>query len=181
MSDNINKKSKEINVQFLLLSIVLWLMTIFWMYIIFALSADSATDSSAKSLLVTNFINSKLDVSIPEAIIRKSAHVFEFGFLSACSYVSMHFTNLISVKTSYAESQIKVIKSDNEVCILFSLWISILYSVFDEYHQIFVNGRNGSIYDVIFDCLGIFLMLLIIRLIFSIKLRAIGKQEIRYD
>lgn len=74
-----------------------------------------------------------------------------------------------------------MIKSDNEVLILTTLWICALYAVTDEYHQIFVDGRYGSIIDAFYDLIGIFIVLIIIRLVYSISLSIKGKKEVRYE
>ena len=37
-----------------------------------------------------------------------------------------------------------------------SIKIGILFSCLDEYHQSFVNGRDSSLADLIFDILGVF-------------------------
>ena len=89
-------------------------------------------------------------------------------------------TNKISVKTSYAESPMKILKSDNEMNIIFTVWFTILNAIFDEYHQLFVDGRDGSIKDVLIDLIGIVIVLIIIRIAFTIYLKTKGKSEIVY-
>ena len=76
------------------------------------------------------------------------AHTMEFALLTIFSYVALSSTNKISNKTSYAESPVKLMRSDNEMNIVFTLWFAILNAIFDEYHQLFVDGRDGSIKDV---------------------------------
>ncbi|MBQ5422595.1 MAG: VanZ family protein, partial [Clostridiales bacterium] len=80
-----------------------------------------------------------------------------------------------------AESPMKILQSDNEMNIILTIWFTILNALFDEYHQMFVAGRDGSIVDVGVDCIGIIIVLLIIRIIFSISLKARGKKEVRYQ
>jgi len=46
---------------------------------------------------------------------------------------------------------------------------------------LFVDGREGSIRDVLIDSIGIVIVLIIIRIIFTIYLRYLGRNEIRYD
>ena len=65
--------------------------------------------------------------------------------------------------------------------IILTLWFSILNAIFDEYHQLFISGRDGSIIDVGLDMIGVIIVLLMVRLIFTIYLRAKGKQEVRYS
>ena len=59
--------------------------------------------------------------------------------------------------------------------------LSFLFSILDEYHQLFIDGRHGTIVDVGFDLIGIVMILLIIRVVFSIYLQHIGKDEERYE
>lgn len=75
----------------------------------------------------------------------------------------------------------KILQSDNEMNIILTLWFSILNAIFDEYHQLFISGRDGSIIDVGLDMIGVIIVLLMVRLIFTIYLRAKGKQEVRYS
>ena len=52
------------------------------------------------------------------------------------------------------------IKGQNELKVkhlLFVLAISILYSLSDEFHQMFVPGRDASIFDILTDTSGIFI------------------------
>ena len=94
--------------------------------------------------------------------------------------MALSSTNKISSKTSYAESPVKLMRSDNEMNIIFTLWFAILNAIFDEYHQLFVTGRDGSILDVMIDMIGIIIVLIIIRVIFTIYLKYKGRTEIVY-
>ena len=51
----------------------------------------------------------------------------------------------------------------------YSLFIAIIYSLSDEFHQMFIVGRNASLKDIFFDLSGIFLGLLIISILLKIK------------
>ena len=108
------------------------------------------------------------------------AHASEFALLTVFSYLALSSTNKISGKTSYAESPVKLLRSDNEMNIIFTLWFTILNAIFDEYHQLFVTGRDGSILDVMIDLIGIVLVLIIVRIIFSIYMRSKGRTEVVY-
>jgi hypothetical protein len=107
--------------------------------------------------------------------------VFEFAVLAVIAFFAVNTTNKISPKVAYSESRMKLIKSDNEMFILIALWISTLYAILDEYHQLFIDGRHGSIADVGFDLMGIVPALLIIRIIFTLYLRHLGRIEERYE
>ena len=118
---------------------------------------------------------------ITELVVRKVAHVTEYSILTILSFCAVRFTNKISVIKSYAESPVKLVKSDNEMYIAISLWLSLLTAVVDEYHQLFVEGRDGSMKDVLIDSIGIVMVLIIFRVVFSIHLRFIGSKEVRYE
>lgn len=172
---------KEISLRYVFLTVIFWILTIFWIVTIFRLSSQDSTDSSAMSHVVMSFINETFNVDIADdTIVRKCAHAFEYALLTFLSYVALSSTNKISNKTSYAESPVKLMRSDNEMNIIFTLWFTILNAIFDEYHQLFVLGRDGSIFDVLIDMIGIVIVLAIIRVSFSIYLRTKGRTEIVY-
>lgn len=177
----VEKKARKFSAFYLVASIVLWLITIYWMYLIFSLSGESAELSTSRSDIYMTAINQIFSINLNGDIVRSFAHIIEYGFLALSTFLAIRFTNMISTTVSYAEAPKKIIKSDNELYILCSLWISLLYAVTDEYHQIFIPGRDGSIIDVLIDLIGIVSVLLIIRLIYSINLKVQRKKEERYE
>jgi len=74
-------------------------------------------------------------------LLRKSAHIFEFYVL----------TLLVFRAVNHNKKQTR------------SIWeaglFSLFYAFFDEYHQSFIPGRNGSFRDVLIDSFGILLAL----------------------
>ncbi len=175
-------KNREISYFYVFASVVLWIITIVWMIFLFKMSSENGEESAERSSFYLDLIESITGKSlITEFMLRKIAHVIEYSLLALLSFLAIRFTNKISEKTSYAESRVKIIKSDNEMYIIMSLWLSSLFAIVDEYHQLFVSGRDGSIIDVAIDFGGIVVTLAIIRLVFSLYLRNIGKEEVRYD
>ena len=164
-----------------LLAVVFWIITITTVVVIFHYSQQSGDDSSATSIAVMAFLNKYFGGALTENVIRKGAHVTEFLFLSLFTYLAIYNTNKVSVKTSYSESSVKFMKSDNEMCIIFTIWFCILNAVVDEYHQLFVSGRSGAISDVAIDMIGVIFLMLIFRLAFTVSLKLRGKTEIRYN
>lgn len=69
--------------------------------------------------------------------LRKNAHGFEFFVLAIL---------LANVFYSF--------KMKGKDAIIYILFICLLYAVTDEYHQLFVSGRNSSVKDVLIDFLG---------------------------
>ena len=176
-----NTSDKEISVRYIIVAALFWIITISWIVMIFHLSNQTAVQSSNTSNMIVNVINEILGVDIEDdTVIRKVAHATEFAILTIFTYVALSSTNKISNQTSYAESPVKLMRSDNEMNIVFTLWFTILNAIFDEYHQLFVDGRDGSIKDVLIDLIGIVIVLIIIRIAFTIYLKTKGKSEIVY-
>ena len=50
--------------------------------------------------------------------------------------------------------------------IYYAIGLSILYSCTDEFHQLFISGRSGSIRDILIDSIGILIGTYLYKLIF---------------
>ena len=179
---SINIPKKDISVPDLIAAIIFWFLLAAWIIVLFYLSSESGIESTERS----NNLLKTLELlfgegNITETVIRKGAHITEYAILTFLAFMAVRFTNRISVAGSYAESPVKLIKSDNEMYITLSLWLSTLTAVVDEYHQLFIEGRNGSIIDVLIDEIGIIVVLIIIRIIFSIILARLGRKELSYE
>ena len=163
-------------------SVKFWVALAALAMLIFMLSSDDANDSANFTYVFVELINGMAGQQVVDnSTLRVIGHMMEFGCLAFLTFMAFDNTNKISYKTSYAESPMKILQSDNEMNIILTLWFTILNSLFDEYHQMFVSGRDGSIVDVGVDCIGIIIVLLIIRIVFSISLKARGKKEVRYQ
>jgi VanZ family protein len=77
-------------------------------------------------------------------LLRKIAHMVEFGILAW-----LFFRALNQEKISFYKK------------LIFSFIFSVLYAFSDEFHQLFVRGRHGSLMDVGIDTVGIFIFSLI--------------------
>ena len=180
----LRKENREISRKNVVLTIVFWSLTLAWILLIFMLSNIPLTEANENlNAIITSFRRESsgyaLDIAT-NSVLNTIVHTIEFGILTVFSYLAISSTNKISVKTSYAESPMKILKSDNEMNIIFTLWFTILNAIFDEYHQLFVSGHDGGVIDLCKDIIGIIIVLLWIRVIFSISLRVRGKKEIRY-
>ena len=128
---------------------ILIILTILWMIIIFLFSGSNGDKSSNTSGIIVNkivpivekIINKKLTeeqvsnyISYP---IRKCAHITEYLILGILVYLS-----------------INTYQMDKNKIIILSILICILYSVSDEFHQLFISGRSGKITDCIYDTFG---------------------------
>ena len=73
------------------------------------------------------------------------------------------------------------IKMDSKKQKLFSELFIIFYAVTDEFHQLFVNGRNGSIIDIIIDSIGgaagIFIIIITWKIIIGLEYKA--KEDVK--
>lgn len=185
MSFDYRRETREISRKNVVLTIVFWALTLACILLIFLLS-NIPIDETNENIYAL-FISLRREKPIynidlgTNSVFRSAAHVIEFGILTLFSYLAISSTNKISVKTSYAESPMKILKSDNEMNIMFTLWFTILNAIFDEYHQLFVEGHTGDVVDLCKDIAGIVFILLWIRIVFSIYLRVRGKKEIRYS
>jgi VanZ family protein len=122
-----------------------WLPLVLWMVLIFSASGDE--DSVART---SRFLEPFLrwfapDIS-PESIdrvrliVRKGAHVFEFAVLAWLWWRALRSRGA-SREWSWSTAGI-------------AFGISVLYAGTDEFHQLFVDGRGGSIVDVFIDAAG---------------------------
>lgn len=165
-------RERNINWLFLFLSIFLWLLVLAWMWLIFFLSSEPGQTSLSRSNVILEFIRDRLNREISINVIRKTSHMLEFGMLTALSYVSFAATSRIATNKAFIKVSSTDMKSGFEMNASFSLWITVLYAVIDEYHQIFVFGRNGSIADVLIDIAGGLAVIVIIRIIHAVAFLA---------
>ncbi len=152
-----------------------------WMGLIFYFSSQTATESSAVSGGVIDIVAAKLYdgynalsetekqeiVASLQDIVRKAAHYCIYGglgffaFLTFVSYVKLKFKTRI----------------------FWMLFVSLTYSVSDEFHQHFVEGRSAQLIDIAVDAAGIltaiilcFLFVVIIRPLYR-KLKYVPKRR----
>ncbi len=122
-----------------------WIIAVAWMYVIFSLSAKTATESSAQSDGFLRGVLSLLGNSFDEAFIdslqnavRKFAHFAEYAVLG------MLLSMAIGCHTSKPALRFFI-----------SLASGTAYAVTDEIHQLFVPGRASMIKDVLLDGVGV--------------------------
>ena len=127
------------------------ILVIIWMTGIFMFSHQKADDSTKtsntfiKSTIGTVF-NIKDQNKLNQFIkpVRKSAHFFLYLVLG------------ILVKICFDDV--------NKRTILLSIGICILYSISDEIHQIFIEGRSAEVLDIFIDTAGSSLGIMICKL-----------------
>lgn len=114
-------------------AVISWLAVTACMVTIFCFSSQNGGDSQNLSEAFAFLMR------FPEytAIIRKLAHYLEFAALGALLSNAFYFT----FKTQKP---------------LVSFLCGALCAVSDEFHQLFVEGRAGRLFDVFIDALGVF-------------------------
>lgn len=80
-------------------------------------------------------------------IERKGAHILEFFVLA---YL---FWKVLNYSVTDFKRRLSLV-----------LFFSLLYAISDEFHQLFVFGREGKLSDIGIDCVGIFIFLISIAL-----------------
>lgn len=144
--------------------IINWLLLIIWMGFIFYMSNQPANVSDGQSNKVLFILTGLgLDVNgifgeLANFVVRKCAHFLEYMILAFL---------LLNVVNIYCKSKVSSILS---VVFVF------LYACTDEFHQIFVPGREGAFRDVIIDTCGGITLILLYNLIRGLKNRYIRKE-----
>lgn len=103
--------------------ILAWSAVAAWAALIFLLSATPGLGTG---------------LGIWDYILRKTAHMFEFGFLTFLVWRALQLHGL-----------------RHPLALALGMAAALVYAMTDEYHQSFVEGRVGSIYDIGFDLAGI--------------------------
>lgn len=127
-------------------TLLAWALVLFWMTIIFLLSAQPATQSDEMSKRVAEVVmekveqvtsNTKLNLSRLNYLVRKNAHFFSYFILGILVF------NAINQGKPTGFSRIGL-----------TLFICVIYAISDEIHQLFVPGRAGQVKDVFIDSAG---------------------------
>ena len=140
-------------------STIAGLLAIIWMCIIFSFSAQVKEESSEVSIAFSyrvvssagSFLKLHLDdeeirriTTTIEGYVRKVAHMTEYAILSVLLYLWLERWQFTELRKN-----------------IFAVLMSMLYAASDEIHQLFVQGRTGSVRDVIIDSVGAVLGVLI--------------------
>ena len=141
-----------------------FIVLILWMIVIFSFSSADANKSTGTSdKVITTMIEIKDKITNNETpnnekeiivknssfYIRKIAHITEYLILG---FLMFNLLKQYSVTNIY-----------------YAIGLSILYSCTDEFHQLFISGRSGSIRDVLIDSIGILIGTYLYKLLFIKK------------
>jgi len=129
---------------------IYWLPPLAWMAFLFPTN-DTLTTSSTSHIIVPvlNWLlptASEATIEILHFLTRKSIHFFEYAFLTLLLFRAFRGKN--------KDWQLK--------WIIYAGLVTIGYGSLDEFLQIFIASRTGSIYDWIIDSSGSVFMLGII-------------------
>jgi len=121
--------------------IILFALVISWMILIFWFSSAGHEVSSGQSERVVQGVQYVTNISVPEMVVRKAAHVF--------LYFVLGILLTLLVRTYH-------------ICwrsvVLWAVGIACAYAATDETHQLLVGGRSGQVSDVLLDtvaaCIG---------------------------
>lgn len=123
------------------------ILIILWMLLIFFFSNQKADDSSKLSdgliVKVANvFVDKDLSTKEKEIILEKYTTI-----VRKTAHFGIYLVLGVLVINLLMEYNIKHV-------ILVSLIVCLLYSVSDEIHQLFIDGRSGEVRDIIIDSSG---------------------------
>lgn len=131
------------------------ILCIFWMVFIAYNTSQTGESSNKKSVSITEGIINKTQSVINNSnnssiirndndfikklnkYIRKFAHGFEFLVLALLIFSALKSFNI-----------------KNRECIIYTLFIVLLYAVIDEYRQLYIPGRTSSVRDIVIDFIG---------------------------
>lgn len=143
--------------------VFLWMLVVGWMGCIFFLSHQPATASSTLSLEITEMFllvinqlipNATIELDVFHFIVRKSAHFFAYFILGMLAYFA------------FLKSDVHLNRSA-----LYAFFLSVLYAMTDEVHQLFIPGRSGQVQDVLIDSAGAFVGIFFIYVLLRCKYR----------
>lgn len=100
-----------------------WLPVVLWMGVIFTFSSFPTKKAGGVYWL--------------DFIIKKTAHLIEYGFLTILNYRAL-----------------KAYGVNNKKAAIIAITFSLLYGATDEFHQSFTPGREPRIRDVFIDTIG---------------------------
>lgn len=149
----LNKCNKKVLIKY----IATWIPSICIMIIIFRFSASVADDSSKTSISLTSVVIDIIERFTGETIttgtetydfihhiVRKTGHFLEYMALG-CTLV-LPFAFIFTRRSAICYKNIKIF--------LCSELFAAFYACTDEFHQLFVEGRDGNIVDVGIDSMG---------------------------
>jgi VanZ family protein len=121
-----------------------WLPVILLVSVMFSFSGDTFSDYHTRGrinrLLLWLFPDIKESLLVwINYFVRKAAHLFSYAVLTAMLFRAFRADSLTRWRFAWA---------------VYSIVITIIWALLDEYRQSFVPSRSGSIYDSMIDTVG---------------------------
>jgi VanZ family protein len=143
-ASGVNSRGLRISVWWLLF--FLWAAKMFWM------STGDFSGDLTRPLLARLLDLMRIDLSgaafgVLHTVLRKSAHLFEYAVFGFLLYRSLGDQDRLSWQPHIARW-----------CIL----AGAVYSLSDEFHQVFVGSRGASVFDCAIDTAGAALAMLVV-------------------
>ena len=147
--------TEKTNRRWILKHIAVWIPAVCIMTIIFYFSSMVADDSSNTSIPIAEFVMGKLGQVIDISIEAGSE---DYGFIHYCVRKAGHFLEYMALGCRLVLPYVFLCAGDfyKVKVFLYSELSAALYACTDEFHQIFVDGRDGNFIDVGIDSLGAF-------------------------
>lgn len=126
---------------------VLWILIFVWMAVIFLFSSQSGEESSQLSegflrKFILCFLPDGISmdtVELLEYIVRKCAHMTEYAVLGILISLQIRMYGMFRSEAG------KIMAAAGFV---------MAYAATDEFHQLFIGGRNGQFMDILIDTCG---------------------------
>ena len=132
------------------------IILILWMCLIFFFSSQNADESTKTSGIFDNIINIVFkDDSVKPTVkyvVRKIAHFTEYCILAIL---------VLNVIKDYTSITYKTL--------IIAFILCALYAASDEWHQTFVDGRAGQLFDVFIDSCGVLTGLILYKYVIKRK------------
>lgn len=152
------------------MKVVKIIFLILWMALIFSFSNQKDVESS-------NFSDSFIDNTIVKiykvfnhniTMVKEKEIIEKYTLpIRKCAHYTLYF--ILGILSFIVVKDYSNFKN----LILYSLIICFLYACTDEFHQIFVIGRNASFIDVLIDTFGSFCSIIVL---YSIKIKKNNKE-----
>ena len=143
-------KNKKLIITFLLLFVLMWMGTIFY------LSSMNTNESNGRSkVIVSDIVEIVGKITHREYNLKeKEALVEKFNKpIRKCAHASVYFVLSILV-LNFLLALHSNLEKKYVLVFFMTIFICFLFALTDEYHQTFVYGRTGQFSDVLIDTSG---------------------------
>ncbi|MBO5477798.1 MAG: VanZ family protein [Clostridia bacterium] len=144
--ENIKDKEqykKEIIKCINIILVLIWMIIVFWFSAQIGESSSNISGNTIRRIIT--FLNNNISALELEKIVE---------FLQPIVRKLAHFT-MYTIGGFLIYNLFKAINNTEKKKIIYSFIFGVIYATTDEIHQLFVQGRSGSIIDVGIDSLGV--------------------------